>query len=522
MSIIVSELRCDGKEEAVSLAMKKIGVSSSEINFSAVYKMSKDARHKALSLVFSVIISLKDKDKEKKLAEKLRFVSYVSEETETVLSGEERLKNSPVIVGFGPAGMFAALILAERGYNPIVIERGADIDKRVKICEGFFSGGAFSERTNVQFGEGGAGTFSDGKLTTRINDPLCREVLIRLNGFGADEKILYEAKPHIGTDKLREIVKNIRLKIESLGGKVIFENKLVDINISGGKIKSIVTEKGEIETETLILAMGHSARDTFSMLNTKQIAMEEKPFSVGVRIEQKQEVINKAMYGEEYNSKVFGNAEYQLSLRKGERAVYTFCMCPGGVVVPAASEEEGLCVNGMSYSGRNLENANSALVVSVSGEDFGSELFSGINFQRELERKAYMLGGRKYSAPIEYASDFLGEKGEKTVLPSYPIAVEEADLKTLFPECVSSMLADGLLSFRRKIRDFDRGAVLTGVETRTSSPLRILRNENRESVSVKGLYPAGEGAGYAGGIMSAAVDGIKTANAVISKYAPIR
>ncbi len=521
MSVIVSEIRCNSKEEAIASALKKIGVSSSEINYANVYKISKDARHKSLSLVFSVIISLKNLQKERKIAEKLRFVSYVSEETETVESGKEKLSGRPVIVGFGPAGMFSALILAERGYKPIVIERGADIDKRVKICEGFFSGGAFSERTNVQFGEGGAGTFSDGKLTTRINDPLCRKVLEKLVSFGADEKIKYEAKPHIGTDKLREVVKNIRLRIEALGGEVIFENKLVDININGGKVRSITAEKGEIKTETVILATGHSARDTFSMLLEKQIAMEQKPFSVGVRIEQKQEVINRSMFGDGYDSSVFGNAEYQLSLRKGDRAVYTFCMCPGGIVVPAASEEEGLCVNGMSYSGRDLENANSALVVSVSSSDFGNELFSGVNFQRELERKAYILGGRNYKAPIEYASDFLGERGEKTVTPSYPIAVEEADLKTVFPEFVNGMLTDGLLNFRRKIKNFDSGAVLTGVETRTSSPLRILRNDERESLSAKGLYPAGEGAGYAGGIMSAAVDGIKTAYAVISKYAPI-
>ncbi len=519
MAIIVSSIKAFSNQEAIEKAIKRLNVSKRDIERTEIYKVSKDARKKQLSLVYSISISLYDKKKELTLAEKSGYSFKSAEGISYPREGNEKLLSRPVIAGFGPAGMFAALFLSKTGYRPIVIEKGADMDKRVKICEDFFSGGAFSERTNVQFGEGGAGTFSDGKLTTRINDPLCREVLKIFHKMGADERILYDAKPHIGSDKLRQIVKNIRLEIIENGGEVIFENSLKGINSDLGAVKSIITDKGEIPTEVLILATGHSARDIFHYLNENGVALSPKPFSVGVRIEHKREDINRAMFGEGYDETLFGAAEYQLSLREKDRAVYSFCMCPGGVVVPASSEEGHLVVNGMSYSERNLENSNSALAVSVSPEDFSGDIMAPLRFQRELEKKAYLSGSGKFFAPIEYVGSFLGKPIENRVTPSYSIGVTETNLREILPDFVSDYLDMGIRNFENRIKGFSSGgAVLTGVETRTSSPLRIERNELRESITLSGLYPCGEGAGYAGGIMSAAVDGIKTALRIIERY----
>lgn len=518
MAVIISNIRAKTKETAVSEALRKAGISKGEVNHAEIYKVSTDARHKNLSLVFSVILDFKDKKKEERLKDK-EHISLISEGEDKICYGSENLEHRPIIVGFGPAGMFAALKLAENGYKPIVLERGANIEKRTAVCESFFNGGAFSKGTNVQFGEGGAGTFSDGKLTTRINDPLCREVLKRFYEFGADERILYAAKPHLGTDRLRIIVKNLRERVISLGGEIHFENTLTDIVLKNGKIASVLTEKGEIPCNVLILASGHSARDTFKMLKEKGVRMENKPFSVGVRIEHKGEDINRAMFGENYNKEIFGNAEYQLSYRKNDRAVYTFCMCPGGVVVPAASEEDHLCVNGMSYLKRDKENANSAIVVSVDPKSVGEELGCMIDFQRNIEAAAFKKGGGDYIAPVQSVGSFLGKETPIRVTPSYQRGVKEADLRSIFPSEITDMLGLGLLEFNKKIKGFsDFGAVLTAAETRTSSPLRILRGENRESENILGLYPCGEGAGYAGGIMSAAVDGIKTARAIMERY----
>ncbi len=425
-----------------------------------------------------------------------------------------------VIAGFGPAGMFAALTLAEYGFEPLVIERGACVDERVQIVNNFWTKAQLDPSTNVQFGEGGAGTFSDGKLTTRIKDPLCRHVLEKLVEFGAPEEILIKAKPHIGTDRLRKVVKNIREKVIELGGKVRFNSVLTDFDTENGKIKSVTINGSEvIPCDALILAIGHSARDTFEMLYNKKIFLEPKPFSVGARIEHKQSDVNRSLYGKHWNNSNLPQGEYQLSYRSGERAVYTFCMCPGGTVVPSSSETETVVTNGMSEFARDGENANSALVVSVSPEDFGGDPLDGVKFAREIERKAYMLAGKNYSAPASTVGSFLEGKGSMhgaEVMPTYAIGVTECNFDGLFPKQVTEMMRIGLNIFSRKMKCFgNRNAVLTAPETRTSSPVRITRNENMTSLSVDGMYPCGEGAGYAGGIMSAAVDGVKCALKII-------
>ena len=416
--------------------------------------------------------------------------------------------------------MFAGLVLAEYGYSPVILERGGDVDSRTEAVENFIKNAVLDPVTNVQFGEGGAGTFSDGKLTTRINDPLCGYVLEKLAEFGAPEEILIKAKPHIGTDLLRNVIKAVRERIISLGGTVRFRTKLTDINSENGKITSAVLESGEIlPCNALILAIGHSARDSFEMLLSKKIFLEPKPFSVGARIEHTQEAVNRSLYGNYWNSPHLPQGEYQLSYRQGERAVYTFCMCPGGTVVPAASETETVVTNGMSVFARDGRNANSAIAVSVSPEDFGNSPLDGVEFARKIERNAYILGGNNYHAPASTAENFLNGKGGLSganVIPTYGIGVTECDLHELFPTFVTDMLRIGLEKFSHKMKCFgDAGAVLTAPETRTSSPVRITRGESMESVSLQGLYPIGEGAGYAGGIMSAAVDGVKCALKII-------
>lgn len=407
---------------------------------------------------------------------------------------------------------------------PLLLERGADVDARSKAVQDFWQNRKFSSDTNVQFGEGGAGTFSDGKLTTRISDPKIMKILGEFVKFGAPEEILYKAKPHIGTDVLKNVVKAIRNEIIKLGGEVKFNSKVSDIDISGGKIRSIKLSSGEeIPCEVLVLALGHSARDTYEMLFDKGILMQVKAFSVGARIEHKQQFINEAMYGDFAGHKLLGAADYQLSYRTGDDACYSFCMCPGGVVVAAASEEHAVVTNGMSYFARNEENSNAAICVNVTPKDFESEHpLSGVKYQQKLEKRAFNLGGNDYNAPAQIVSDFLNGKCTdkfSPVIPSYAPNVAPMDLNNLFSKRVSKILSDGLRQFERKINGFTKnGAVLTGPETRTSAPVKILRNDELESCSAKGVYPAGEGAGYAGGIMSAAVDGIKVAEKIISIY----
>ncbi len=503
-------------EEAV---IKKTGIS--DIGSVRIIKKSVDARKKAeLKFVCSVII---DPDcNQEKLAAKLGGDAVLVKQSKSapLVFGTKKMSSRPVVAGFGPAGIFAAYILAKNGYKPIVIERGGDVDSRAAAVKRFWNGGTLDPENNVQFGEGGAGTFSDGKLTTRINDARCEFVLETFASFGAPEEITYQAKPHIGTDKLKIVVAKMRKEIISLGGEIRFFSKLEDVRINESLEAVKINDQWQ-DCEVLVLAIGHSARDTFEMLFKKGIKMEPKPFSVGFRVEHKQEMIDKAMYGDFAGHPKLSHADYALSYREGERGVYSFCMCPGGSVVAAASEEGGVVTNGMSEYARDKENANSAIVVSVAPEDFGSGALDGVRFQREIEKRAFALGGKNYKAPAQYLTEFLGSGKDTNITPSYMPGVEFADISRIYPSFINNMLKTGFAEFDKKIKGFAKGGVLTGPETRTSSPVCIRRNEEFVSASAEGIYPCGEGAGYAGGIMSAAVDGIKIAEKIISLYAPI-
>ncbi|MBQ9950230.1 MAG: FAD-binding protein [Clostridia bacterium] len=433
----------------------------------------------------------------------------------------------PVVVGAGPAGLFCALVLAECGLRPVMIERGKCVEERVRDVEEFFSKGVLNTSSNIQFGEGGAGTFSDGKLNTLVKDREHRGrfVLENLVQAGAPEEILYVNKPHVGTDMLRRCIQNIRKRIETLGGTVLFEHTLINIIPTEAHISGIRVRKGDgtefvIDTDTVFLGVGHSARDTFHMLQKSGIPMEQKPFAVGVRIEHKQELINDIQYNGIKNKKLPA-ADYKLVCHtSGGRTVYTFCMCPGGEVVAAASEEGMVVTNGMSNFKRNGENANSALLVEVRTEDFGSDdVLAGVEFQRELEKRAYIAGGGGYTAPAQSVADFLDESNTKplknTVVPTYSRGVRYVDLHEVLPEFITEALSEGLHCFDDIMHGFAGDAVMTAVESRSSSPVRILRDKETLQSALHGLFPMGEGAGYAGGIMSAAMDGMKAAEAYI-------
>ncbi len=429
------------------------------------------------------------------------------------------LSKRPVVVGSGPCGLFAAYILAKAGARPILLERGKCVDDRIKDVNDLWNNGAFNPESNVQFGEGGAGTFSDGKLTTQISNPLCKEVLYTFVECGADEEILYLSKPHLGTDNLVKIVKNLRNRINELGGEVLFEKQLTDILIEDNKVVKAVAGK-EFATDNIILALGHSARDTFEMLYNKGIDMIPKAFSVGVRIEHLQSDVDVCQYGKLAGNENLGAADYKLSYHtKSGRGVYTFCMCPGGVVVNAASEENSVVTNGMSYHARDGINANSAFLVSVTPDDFGKNPLDGMYFQRRLEQKAFELGGCNYKAPCQLLGDFLKNKISNEfgkVKPTFKPGITFSNLRNLFPDYIVNSMTEAIPEFAKKLKCFnDNDALLTGPETRSSSPIRIVRDETCQS-NISGLYPSGEGAGYAGGIMSAAVDGIKCALALIN------
>lgn len=519
--LIVGEVRSApgaDKESVVRAALRIADIPQAAVLSSHLVKVSVDAR-KADKVVFVHSVGLVVEGDEGRFASPrcrvVKKTDYVP------VTGTAVLSAPPVVAGFGPAGMFAALLLAKNGYRPIVLERGGPVEERTAAVDRYFAGGPLDPECNIQFGEGGAGTYSDGKLTTRIGDPRCDFIKSELVRFGAPDEILVKAKPHIGTDKLRAVVTAIREEIIRLGGTVHFHAKLSGLVIKDGALRAVHTGIGEIETSELILAVGHSARDTFEMLHTAGVPMEEKPFSVGVRIEHLQADVDRALYGKCAGSPLLPPAEYQYSHRKGEDAVYTFCMCPGGTVVAAASETGTIVTNGMSRFSRDGVNANSALVASVSPADFGQGLFSGMHFQRELEHRAFMLSAG--AAPTMTVGTFLGTGVNRLgrVRPSYPGETALCDLRTLFPPRVQEMLSLGLRAFETRQRGFSApDAVLTGPETRTSSPVRIPRGENFMADGLRGLYPCGEGAGYAGGILSAAADGLRTAEALMANYCP--
>lgn len=513
-----------GDEAAVEKALSKLGIKPGGIKEAYVYKLSLDARRRGeIHIVSTVAIRLSG-DEKRLASHPPRGVSlqYRPDEDFTIQKGNKPCSTPVVVAGFGPAGIFAAGLLAREGYRVIVLERGGAMDERVKAVESFWSRGELDTQCNVQFGEGGAGTFSDGKLTTRINDPLCRYVLDRFAEHGAPAETLRRAKPHIGTDLLRGVVCSMREEIIRNGGEIRFHSCLTGLDIHNGQLQAVEVNGEKLPCSRLILAVGHSARDTFEMLREAGVPMESKPFSVGVRIEHLQKDINRGLYGEMAESPFLPPGEYQLSHRENGRAVYTFCMCPGGLVVPAASEQGGVVTNGMSEYRRDRDNANAAVAVSVSSEDFGNDPLAGMLFQRQLEQQAFIAAGKNWRAPAADVGSFLeGKAGLKLgrVTPSYALGVEKVDFDRLFPSFVTGMLRTGLRVFDRKLPGFAaEDAILTGVETRTSSPVRIPRGEDYQS-AVRGLYPCGEGAGYAGGIMSAAVDGLRVAGAIIAGYA---
>lgn len=530
MAIIIQNISAPpgaAAENIIASALKKSGINKSTVIRSGIHKISLDARKQNdIKLAVSVWAELSSPEEEKYISEKREHISLV-DITPFVpqVTGEKIPEGRIAVAGFGPAGMFAAFVLAEAGYRPVVLERGADVDSRTAAVNAFWSSRSFSPVTNVQFGEGGAGTFSDGKLTTRIKDPLCRYISARLCEFGAPEEILTKAKPHIGTDRLRGIVKSIREHIIALGGEVRFCSQVTDIKLVDGVIKSIeINGNEEMPVSALIMAIGHSARDTFEMLMKRGIYMEPKPFAVGARIEHTQESIDRSLYGKHAGDPVLPVGEYQQSFTLDGRGVYTFCMCPGGTVVPSQSEENTVVTNGMSEFARDGRNANAALVVSVSPDDYGSGILDGMNFARQIEQKAFLAAGSDYSAPACTVRSFLDGKPSlknASAEPTYACGVTPCSFDAFLPDFVTDMMKTGLRKFSRRMTAFgDGGAVLTGPETRTSSPVRICRGEDMCSPSARGLYPCGEGAGYAGGIMSAAVDGVKQACSVMSTFRP--
>lgn len=488
------------ESDLLKIAAKKLGA---EVKYFKILKKSLDARDKRnVFWVYSVACSAS--------------AEHPSQPE------PEKLLNPPTVavIGGGPAGLFCALRLIERGFKPVIIERGQAVEERRAACLKFFGGGALDTESNVQFGEGGAGAFSDGKLNTRTKDGFNRDVLEGFVRFGAPEDVLYLNKPHVGSDRLYGVLQNMRAYVIKNGGSYLFDTKLVGINVSAGGLKSLVLQnvktggQSEMRTDAAVLAVGHSARDTYEMLNSSGVYMEPRDFAVGVRIEHLSSAISAAQYGE--SAKYLPAADYQLVSHAHERTAFTFCMCPGGVVIPAASENGGVVVNGMSNRARDGVNSNSALMVQMRRSDFdGDDLFAGVRFQRDIERKAFLLGGGNFCAPCQLFKDFAADRisdGFGEVKPTYAAGTAFAPLNEVLPRVAVDALKAAVPDMAKRLKGFDGGsAVLTGAETRFSSPVKIVRGEDMQSVTVKNLYPCGEGSGYSGGITSSAADGIRVA-----------
>ena len=514
----------DNKDELIKQLLKKVKIKEKDIRDIKIVKKSLDARFKPdLYYVYEIDILVDNEDEifNKNINNNDVLLSLIGK-YQFPVKGKVRLDKRPIIVGSGPAGLFCAYLLAEMGYNPMVIERGEKVEDRVKTVEKFFSDGKLNISSNVQFGEGGAGTFSDGKLNTLTKDSHSRfrKVFETFVMCGANKDIMYSHTPHIGTDVLRNVIINMRNKIISMGGEFLYNSCLTDINIINKKISSVVINNNlVIETNVLVLAIGHSARDTFEMLYKKGIDMQSKSFAVGVRIQHPQEIINHNQYGENYYDKL-PPANYKLTYKSSDgRGVYSFCMCPGGYVVNASSEEGRLAINGMSYRARDSVNANSAIVVTIDNNDFGNHPLDGIKYQRELEEKAFNLG--KGKIPIQLLRDYYDNRITTelgNVRPIFKGNYVFSNLNDLYPEYLNKALKEAFANFGKKIKGFNDGdSIIAGIESRTSSPVRINRNEEFIS-NIDGIYPCGEGAGYAGGITTSAVDGIKVAESIIGKY----
>lgn len=519
------KLPLDHPQNALKIAIiDRLGINATELTSYTVFRQGFDARKRnEILLVYTIDVEVAN---EQAILKRLQNDPHISLTPDTtyhfVSQAPANLALRPIVIGTGPCGLFAGLILAQMGFRPIILERGKEVRERTKDTFGLWRKGRFNPESNVQFGEGGAGTFSDGKLHTQIKDPnhYGRKVLTEFVKAGAPPEILYLSKPHIGTFRLVTVVEQIRATIESLGGEIRFQSRVDDILIDNEQIHGVVLSGGEtINTNHVLLAVGHSARDTFKMLYQRGVYIEAKPFSIGFRIEHPQSLIDTCRWGSNAGHPLLGAADYKLVHHcNNGRSVYSFCMCPGGTVVAATSEAGHVVTNGMSQYSRNERNANSGIVVGITPEDYPGHPLAGIDFQRRLEANAFKLGGETYAAPGQLVGDFLGQRPSTTlgaVQPSYTPGVHLCDLSSALPDYAITAIREAIPAFDKKIKGFAMNdAVLTGVETRTSSPIRIKRNEHYQSLNIKGLYPAGEGAGYAGGILSAAVDGIKVAEAL--------
>ena len=522
------KLPLDHTPEALAAAiLARLDINNSELLAFTVFKRSYDARNRNnIQLIYIIDAQVQH---EEKLLQKFDSHQHIKATPDMayrfVTQAPSTLQRRPVVIGMGPCGIFAGLLLAQMGFRPIILERGKAVRERTQDTWGLWRNKILNPESNVQFGEGGAGTFSDGKLYSQIKDPKFygRKVLEEFVKAGAPEEILFINKPHIGTFKLVTMVESMRATIESLGGEIRFSERVIDIAIENNAVCGVTLTSGEIiETDHVVLAVGHSARDTFEMLHKRGVFMEAKPFSIGFRIEHPQSLIDTCRFGKNAGHPLLGAADYKLVHHASNgRSVYSFCMCPGGTVVAAASEPERVVTNGMSQYSRNERNANAGIVVDLTPADYSNDPLdplAGIAFQRHWESRAFELGGRDYSAPVQRVGDFLAQRASTSsgsVIPSYKPAVKWTDLSTALPDYAIAAIREALPTFEKNIRGFAlEDAVLTAVETRTSSPLRITRNEQLQSLNVKGLFPAGEGAGYAGGILSAGVDGIRIAEAV--------